>query len=115
MFEGLPREYDVIVVGTGISIIPVRMGSTVVLPRHGREYSCRCLCSNRKDRSTCRYVRRSFVQTILSPIDASSHEYYGSEWTSFTLSGLLEWNELKDDHVVSIKMVDEAFANRFFS
>ncbi|CAF1274253.1 unnamed protein product [Rotaria sordida] len=74
MFEGLPNEYDIIVVGTGIveSILAAacaRIGKTV--------------------------------------LHIDTNEYYGSEWSSFTLNGLTEWIQTQENPVTNINPQDD--------
>jgi hypothetical protein len=49
MLEGLPREYDVIVIGTGMKNILYEVEKKNLSFRHGREYCRCCLYSHWKD------------------------------------------------------------------
>ncbi|CAF2592267.1 unnamed protein product [Rotaria sp. Silwood2] len=74
MFEGLPNEYDIIVVGTGIveSILAAacaRIGKTV--------------------------------------LHIDTNEYYGSEWASFSLNGLIEWTQIQENPVTAVSSQDD--------
>ncbi|CAF4741356.1 unnamed protein product, partial [Rotaria socialis] len=74
MFDGLPSEYDIIVVGTGIveSILAsacARIGKTV--------------------------------------LHVDTNEYYGSEWASFPLNGLIEWAQMQENPATNVDPQDD--------
>ncbi|CAF1478165.1 unnamed protein product [Rotaria magnacalcarata] len=75
MFDGLPSEYDIIVVGTGIveSILAsacARIGKTV--------------------------------------LHVDTNEYYGSEWASFPLNGLIEWTQMQENPTTNVDPQDDS-------